>query len=228
MMYPQFRTLDGSTPSQLKNLTDYNGDVDSANLDLVVLEVEQHLKSQTVEDINALGFHLYHDFFSDEDESEDNSEDNSPDEMYFSDDVIEMLKTFNTESQLDFINVVNYIYDFLSDVKGSMEAYASHNSAQVNEDNSNDLPNSPIISLFEKVSGRMSKKSMNKKKRLFVAKSVAQLRQERSGRRLKNRLNRTKRVRYAKANKRKLSKYAKSRASAIKSGKHNVKLRHKS
>lgn len=82
--------------------------------------------------------------------------------------------------------------------------------------------------LDEAVSRKMKQGSFNRKKRLFMTKSKAELRKTAQQRKRKNREDRSSNRAYRRANKKKIQSYQKSRALAIKKGKHNVKLRRKS
>lgn len=79
--------------------------------------------------------------------------------------------------------------------------------------------------LDEAVSRIIKNSSLNKKKRKFMSTSKAQLRRTKVKRKQDARKNKSKKKRYYKANKVKLAAYQKSRATAIKKGKHNVKKR---
>lgn len=87
-----------------------------------------------------------------------------------------------------------------------------------------DLANGKI-KLNEAVSRIMKQKNMNRKKRKFMSLSKAKLRQSAAARKKKNRMTKAARKRYYRANKQKIAAYQKSRRSAIKKGKHKVKLR---
>ena len=79
----------------------------------------------------------------------------------------------------------------------------------------------------EGVSRKMLAKNKNKKKRKFQKLSVSQLRKGKAKRKIKARKDKPKKKRYFRANKKKIQSYQKSRASAIKSGTHKVKVRRK-
>jgi hypothetical protein len=81
--------------------------------------------------------------------------------------------------------------------------------------------------LDEGISRIMKTKNMNKKKRKFMATSKAELRKTKVKRKQAARKNKAKAKRYYKANKKKIAAYQKSRAAAIKKGKHKVKMRRK-
>ena len=80
----------------------------------------------------------------------------------------------------------------------------------------------------ENVSRAMQTKNINRKKRKFMRKSIAQLRKEAPKRKIENRKTFAKRKRYARANAAKIAQYKKSREKFIKKGVHHVKLRKKS
>ena len=77
----------------------------------------------------------------------------------------------------------------------------------------------------EAVSRMMKSKNMNRKKRKFMRLSKAALRRTKAIRKRKARKTMSKRKRYYRANKVKIASYQKSRAKAIKKGKHFKKLR---
>lgn len=71
----------------------------------------------------------------------------------------------------------------------------------------------------------MKRKKMNRKKRKFFKKTKADLRKGLSARRKANRLNKAKRKKYFRINKKRIQSYQKSRATAIKKGRHIKKVR---
>lgn len=79
--------------------------------------------------------------------------------------------------------------------------------------------------ITEAPSRMMKNRDMNKKKRKFMSKTKSQMRRDLSTRKRAARTNKSKNKRYYKANKVKISAYQKSRNSAIKKGKHKVKIR---
>lgn len=81
--------------------------------------------------------------------------------------------------------------------------------------------------MSEAISRRMNISNMNRKKRKFMSISKTKLRQQQAARKRANRSNRVARKRYYRANKQKIAAYQKSRAAAIKTGKHKVKIRRK-
>lgn len=87
-------------------------------------------------------------------------------------------------------------------------------------DDTEDLEN-----VEEGVGRRMLTKNFNRKKRKFMATSKAQLRRTKVKRKQDARKTKAARKRYYRANKVKIAAYQKSRAAAIKKGKHKVKVR---
>lgn len=79
--------------------------------------------------------------------------------------------------------------------------------------------------LSEGVSRRMSKRRMNRKRNKYYTKTRNQLRAGAAKRRKENRVKRPQRKRYYRVNKRKIASYQKSRAQAIKAGRHIKKRR---
>ncbi len=77
----------------------------------------------------------------------------------------------------------------------------------------------------EAVGRIMKRKNMNRKKRKFFKKTKAELRKGLAARRKANRLNKAKRKKYFRVNKKRIAMYQKSRATAIKKGRHIKKVR---
>jgi hypothetical protein len=88
-----------------------------------------------------------------------------------------------------------------------------------------DLDESESEELSEAMTRRMSGKKMNKKRRKFMTKSKADMRKTASIRKRTNRKTLSKRKRVYRANKGRIKSYQASRATAIKKGKHIVKVR---
>jgi len=89
----------------------------------------------------------------------------------------------------------------------------------------NDSDDMEEVEVQEAVSRIMQTKNINRKKRKFMTKSVAQLRKEAPKRKIEMRKTFAARKRYMRANKVKVAAYQKMRAQFIKKGKHHVKLR---
>lgn len=168
------------------------------------------------EEIDALGFYLDDEFFAGSDSEDDtdlSDEDEDFKDWYELSDVKEMI-TALIELDSDLADVVKDIINGDDD--------------ELELDDLVDGRSSDDEELDEGVSRRIKTKNLNRKKRKFVSKSVAQLRREKQERRKKTRQNKQKTKRYYRANKAKIKSYQKSRNDAIEKGKHNVKMRRRS
>lgn len=161
------------------------------------------------EEIDEFGYVLYSDFFDTEEEEETSAEDNTEDETGEEDeadepftraDVDEMIQVLGSELYLAILELLD-------------------------EDDGGEWAGEEDEDLEEGVTRRMVAKNMNRKKRKFMKNSKAMMRKTKAVRKRLARKNRAKKKRYYRANKVKIAAYQKSRASAIKKGKHKVKLR---
>lgn len=161
------------------------------------------------EEIDEFGYVLYSDFFDTEEEEETSTEDNTEDETGKEDEADEPFTRADVDEMIQVLGSELYlaILELLDEEDGHEWA------GEEDED------------LEEGVTRRMVAKNMNRKKRKFMKNSKAVMRKTKSVRKRLARKNRAKKKRYYRANKVKIAAYQKSRASAIKKGKHKVKLR---
>lgn len=161
------------------------------------------------EEIDEFGYVLYSDFFDTEEEEETSAEDNTEDETGEEDEADEPFTRADVDEMIQVLGSELYlaILELLDEDDGSEWA------GEEDED------------LEEGVTRRMVAKNMNRKKRKFMKNSKAMMRKTKAVRKRLARKNRAKKKRYYRANKVKIAAYQKSRASAIKKGKHKVKLR---
>lgn len=132
---------------------------------------------------------------------DDNDEDESDEEEEFSkEDILAMVKELGPDMYEEILDMMEEEVEDNDDIETEIE---------------------------EGVSRIMRTKNMNKKKRKFMSNSKADLRRTKTKRKQKARKDKAKRKRYYRANKKKIAAYQKSRAAAIKKGKHKVKVRRK-
>jgi hypothetical protein len=161
------------------------------------------------EELDEFGYVLYTDFFDTEEEEEPSAEDNAEGETGEEDEADEPFTRADVDEMIQVLGPDLYlaVLELLDEDDGTEWA------GEEDED------------LEEGVTRRMIAKNMNRKKRKFMKNSKAMMRKTKAVRKRLARKTKAKRRRYYRANKVKIAAYQKSRASAIKKGKHKVKLR---
>lgn len=167
------------------------------NEDLLA-KIMDEIEELSDEELETFGEVLYYEFFDDEETDVDDYD------FFNKDDVIAMIKELGPEMYED-------IYDMLEEIEDEEE-----------EDDDDDDEDSEMD---EGVTRRMLNKNFNRKKRKFMKNTKADLRKTKAARKKDARQSRADRKRYYRANKAKIAAYQKSRADAIKKGKHKVKKR---
>ena len=162
--------------------------------------INDELSQMDEEEINLFGYVLYNEFFDDEETAEDDYED------FTLVDVQAMIAELGAEFYADIADLL------LPDEESDDEE----------EDDEEDIDEEDID---EAVGRIMKRKNMNRKKRKFFKKTKAELRKGLAARRKANRLNKAKRKKYFRVNKKRIAMYQKSRATAIKKGRHIKKVR---
>jgi hypothetical protein len=162
--------------------------------------INDELSQMDEEEISLFGYVLYNEFFDDEETAEDNYDD------FTLEDVQAMIAELGAEFYADVADLLLPDEDSEDDTE---DEYEDEDEDGINE-----------------VVGRvMKRKNMNRKKRKFFKKTKAELRKGLAARRKANRLNKAKRKKYFRVNKKRIAMYKKSRATAIKKGRHIKKVR---
>ena len=160
--------------------------------------INDELSQMDEEEINLFGYVLYNEFFDDAETAEDDYED------FTIEDVQAMIAELGAEFYADIADLL------LPDEESDDE--------EMDDDEETD-------GIDEAVARVMKRKNMNRKKRKFFKKTKAELRKGLAARRKANRLNKAKRKKYFRVNKKRIELYKKSRATAIKKGRHIKKVR---
>lgn len=163
--------------------------------------INDELSQMDEEEINLFGYVLYNEFFDDEETAEDDYED------FTLEDVQAMIAELGAEFYADIADLL------LPDEESDDEESDDEEEDDEEED------------IDEAVGRIMKRKNMNRKKRKFFKKTKAELRKGLAARRKANRLNKAKRKKYFRVNKKRIAMYQKSRATAIKKGRHIKKVR---
>ena len=161
------------------------------------------------EEIDEFGYVLYADFFDTEEEDEPSAEDNAEGETGEEDEVDEPFTRADVDEMIQVLG--SELYPSILEL--------------LDEDDGGEWAGEEDEDLEEGITRRMVAKNMNRKKRKFMKNSKAMMRKTKAVRKRLARKTKAKRKRYYRANKVKIAAYQKSRASAIKKGKHKVKLR---
>jgi hypothetical protein len=172
-------------------------DLDSLSSEELFQIINDELSQMDEEEINLFGYVLYNEFFDDADTEEDDYDD------FTLEDVQAMIAELGVEFYVDIADLL------LPD-----------------EDSDDEESDDEIYDgVDEAVSRVMKRKNMNRKKRKFFKKTKAELRKGLAARRKANRLNKAKRRKYFRVNKKRIEMYKKSRATAIRKGRHIKKVR---
>lgn len=124
----------------------------------------------------------------------------------------ELFDNIEEEDELDYDSIIELIQDLTSE---DLE-YIVHMLDYDEYDDDNN---------FDVSEAKFKAKNRNKKKTKRFQKSKAQFRAGKAKRKKANRANKADRKKYYRANKNKIKKYSKSYNKAVKSGKHNKKIR---
>lgn len=173
-------------------------------------EINAILDDMCESDLDDFGYALYFEFFEDEPGEEDDLA------LFERSDVDEMISILGPD-------MYEFILDLLEEMPVSDDEDDQEDEFDSGNDDMEDSDGDGDVS--EGVGRRMIQKNMNRKKRKFMKNSKAMMRRTKAARKKLARKNRAKKKRYYRANKVKIAAYQKSRAAAIKKGKHKVKLR---
>lgn len=166
--------------------------------------INGELADLSEDEIFAFAYVLYYEFFEDEDNPDDNYED------FNIDDVKEMIATLGPEYYVDILDLL---------LPDEEEDGFDWDSIELDDESGESEE------MDEAVGRVMKRKNFNRKKRKFFKKTKADLRKGLSARRKANRKNMSKRKKFYRINKKRLASYQKSRATAVKKGRHMVKVR---
>lgn len=166
--------------------------------------INGELADLSEDEIFAFAYVLYYEFFEDEDNPDDNYED------FNIDDVKEMIATLGPEYYVDILDLL---------LPDEEEDGFDWDSIELDDESGESEE------MDEAVGRVMKRKNFNRKKRKFFKKTKADLRKGLAARRKANRKNMSKRKKFYRINKKRLASYQKSRATAVKKGRHMVKVR---
>lgn len=166
--------------------------------------INGELADLSEDEIFAFAYVLYYEFFEDEDNPDDNYED------FNIDDVKEMIATLGPEYYVDILDLL---------LPDEEEDGFDWDSIELDDESGESEE------MDEAVGRVMKRKNFNRKKRKFFKKTKADLRKGLSARRKANRKNMSKRKKFYRINKKRLASYQKSRATAVKKGRHMTKVR---
>jgi len=166
--------------------------------------INGELADLSEDELFAFAYVLYYEFFEDEDNPDDNYED------FNIDDVKEMIATLGPEYYVDILDLL---------LPDEEEDGFDWDSIELDDESGESEE------MDEAVGRVMKRKNFNRKKRKFFKKTKAELRKGLSARRKANRKNMPKRKKFYRINKKRLASYQKSRATAVKKGRHMVKVR---
>lgn len=179
-------------------------DSDDFLSDAQLLElINSELDDMDEDEIFAFAYVLYYEFFEDEDNPDDNYDD------FDIEDVKEMIAILGPDYYVDVLDLL---------LPDEEEDGFDWNSIDIGDDTEEEA-------VGEAVGRIMKRKNFNRKKRKFFKKTKADLRKGLSARRKANRLNKSKRKKFYRINKKRIASYQKSRATAIKKGRHMKKVR---
>jgi hypothetical protein len=166
--------------------------------------INGELADLSEDEIFAFAYVLYYEFFDDEDNPDDNYED------FNIDDVKEMIATLGPEYYVDILDLL---------LPDEEEDGFDWDSIELDDESGESEE------MDEAVGRVMKRKNFNRKKRKFFKKTKADLRKGLAARKKANRKNMSKRKKFYRINKKRLASYQKSRATAVKKGRHMVKVR---
>ena len=168
-------------------------------------ELDELFMELSDEEIDHLGQILFS-YFSDEDEDFEDLE-----AEFDLDDLNDMINAIGSDSYIAIDTILNTEFDELEDIFNEIDSIIEVDF-EISE------------SIVEAIAKRMKVKDMNKSRK-FMAITKAKLRAGKANRRVQLRKTKHKRRAMYRKNKRRIKAYQKSRATAIKSGKHTVKRR---
>lgn len=175
-------------------------DINTLSSEELLQIIEDELADMDEDEIFAFGYVLYYEFFEDEENPDDNYDD------FEIEDVKTMIRMLGAEYYIDIIDLL---------LPDEEEDGFDWDSIEIDSEEAVD----------EAVGRIMKRKNFNRKKRKFFKKTKADLRKGISARRKANRLNKSKRKKFYRINKKRIASYQKSRAVAIKKGRHMKKVR---
>ena len=178
-------------------------DLDTLSPEELLQLIKDQLAEMDEDEIYAFAYVLYYEFFEDDSNQEDDYTD------FDIEDVNDMIDALGAEMYIDILDLL---------------LPSDEDDNEMDDDDSED-DYEEGDGLGEGVSRRMSGRRMNRKRRKFMKISKSMLRRTKVKRKQLARKNRAKAKRYYRANKVKIASYQKSRNTAIKKGKHRVKLR---
>lgn len=169
-------------------------------------ELDELFLELTDEEIDHLGQILFS-YFSDEDEDEDEEE--YPEAEFDVDDLNALINAIGSDSYAAIDTILNSEAETLEDIFDEIDSIIEVDLTE---------------SILEAIAKRMKVRNMNRARK-FMAVTRAKLRAGKAARRVLLRKTKHKRRAKYRKNKRRIKAYQKSRATAIKSGKHIVKRR---
>ncbi len=175
-------------------------DLDTLSSEELLQLINDELADMSEDEIYAFAYVLYYEFFDSEETSEDDYND------FTIEDVNAMVGALGAEYYIDILDLL---------LPDETEDGFDWDSIELDGDDETN----------EAVARIMKRKNFNRKKRKFFKKTKSELRRGLSARRKANRLNRSKRKRFYRVNKVRIASYQKSRATAIKKGRHIKKVR---
>jgi hypothetical protein len=185
------------------NGVDTEVDLETLSADELLQLIKDQLADMDEDEIYAFAYVLYYEFFEDDTNQEDDYTD------FDIEDVNDMIGALGAEMYIDILDLL-------------LPSDEDDNEMEDDEDTDSYEDGD---GLGEGVSRRMKGRNMNRKRRKFMKISKSMLRRTKVKRKQMARKNRAKAKRYYRANKVKIASYQKSRSTAIKKGKHKVKLR---
>lgn len=172
-------------------------------------ELDELFLELTDEEIDHLGQIMFA-YFSDEDEDDEDDDEEYPEAEFNVDDLNAMIDAIGSDSYNVIATIISSESETLEDIFDEIDSIIDV-----------DLTESLLEAL---VSKRMKVGNMNRT-RVFMKVTRAKLRATKANRRVQLRKTKHKRKAKYRKNKHRIKAYAKSRAAAIKSGKHIVKRR---